>query len=222
VAAPGSVVSSSKPVKGGKRSKAEQPATAKRAKTLKSQDDSDDNMDMPVKAACQSGVVACAICRVRPGPQHLWAQYSSASNGSQAASGDTCAACSKVWASYFGHFAWPQFVAHAATPDGRLNIEQAKTVANTQTPIDWIPDSVDAISAVTVRLERSMVILSAAEYKKEFGKSVPGTRGPKVHVLKLPAEQGGAEVEHYAFADPLLSQCSRSAVVLSRASSATS
>ena len=67
---------------------------------------------------------------------------------------------------------------------------------------DWIPEDVLAETWTQVCAERSVLVLTAAEYRKELEKPLPGSGGPKLPTMILPSEQNPGEYEeHFVFQD---------------------
>ena len=54
-----------------------------------------------------------------------------------------------------------------------------------------------------VCVERSVLVLTAAEFRKEMEKPLPGSRGPQLPTMMLPSAQNpGAHDEHFCVQDP--------------------
>ena len=114
-----------------------------------------------------------------------------------------CLSCSARWRDAFGHPSFEDFAAHANTTAGgkRPGTVHKNTKAGTEP--HWIPEDVLAETSTRVCVERSVLVLTAAEYRKEMGKNLPGSRGPKPQTMMLRSEQNPGEYEeHFVFQDP--------------------
>ena len=87
-----------------------------------------------------------------------------------------CLSCSERRRDAFGRLSLEDFAAHANT---RAGVEDLAQYENTKagTEPDWIPEDVLAETPTRVCVERS-VVLTAAEYRKEMEKHLPGAGGP--------------------------------------------
>lgn len=151
----------------------------------------------------QGAKCVCAACSRKPGANREWARRSASGSGEKDGQpiGDACMSCHERHQSGFGHLTWSEFVAHCSTAEGKQDLAELDSAANSK-ELPFVPDSVESQAIVRYSLQRSVIVLSASEYKKEMGKNGPGSRGPKVPVIKLPAEGSGEEVDHYCFLDP--------------------
>ena len=113
-----------------------------------------------------------------------------------------CLSCSERWRDAFGHLSFEYFAAHAKTTAGAEDLAQYENTKAGTEP-DWIPEDVLAETSTRVCVERSVLVLTATEYRKEKGKPLPGIRGPKLPTMMLPSEQNPGEYEeHFVFQHP--------------------
>ena len=113
-----------------------------------------------------------------------------------------CLSCSERWRDVFGHLSFEDFAAHANTTAGAEDLAQYENTKAGTEP-DWIPEDVLAQTSTRVCVERSVLVLTAAEYKTEMGKPLPGSRGLKLPTMMLLSEQNPVEYEeHFVFQDP--------------------
>ena len=87
-----------------------------------------------------------------------------------------CLSCSERWRETFGRLPFEDFGAHANT---RAGVEDLAQYENTKTGTepDWIPEDVLAETSTRVCVERSVLVLTSAEYRKEMEKPLPGAGG---------------------------------------------
>ena len=87
-----------------------------------------------------------------------------------------CLSCSERWRDAFGHLSFEDFAAHANTTAGAEDQAQYENTKAGTEP-DWIPEEVLAETSTRVCVERSVLVLTTAEYRKEMRKPLPGSRG---------------------------------------------
>ena len=147
-----------------------------------------------------AGSVACGACNCRPGPSHAWFSY--APGPGKVAVGDRCMDCETVRSAAFGHMEWEAYASHVQSEQGQVDLKQARETESGEKRL-WVPESAHSLQGTRYVLQRSCLIMSPAEYKKEFGKPGPGSRGPRVPMVTLPSESAdGGDMEYYAFFDP--------------------
>lgn len=160
----------------------------------------------PAKAAARSspdmvgGACVCSAWHCKPCTNSPWASTSSGSRD-KCPTGDACQRCAFRHESGFGHYSWEEYCDFAQTDEGKHAIQQYDRAATGGEP-DFIQDSVDSQMSISYRLERSVLVLSSTDYKKEMQKPGPGSRGPKTPVVKLPSETISELTDHFVFADP--------------------
>ena len=112
-----------------------------------------------------------------------------------------CVSCSERWRDAFGHLSFEDFAAHANTTTGAEVLTQHENIKAGTEP-DWIPQDVLAETLTRVCGERSVLVLTTAEYRREMEKPLLGSRGPELPTT-MPSEQNPGEyVEHFVFQDP--------------------
>ena len=109
-------------------------------------------------------------------------------------SGDQCFQCQGFHARNFPHLSWSDFGKFIETVPGQTAVNEAKKTA-TGGHRDFVLDSVSAVTTVSLRIERPMIVMSEREYKNYFNKPPPSVRGPKVPTLTLPKESNPGETE---------------------------
>ena len=87
-----------------------------------------------------------------------------------------CLSCSERWREAFGRLSFEDFGAHANTIAGVEDLAQYENTKAGTEP-DWFPEDVLAETSTRVCVERSVLVLTAAEYRKEMVKPLPGARG---------------------------------------------
>ena len=87
-----------------------------------------------------------------------------------------CLSCSELRREAFGRLSLKDFPAHANT---RAGVEDLAQYENTKagTEPDWIPEDVLAETSTRVCVERSVLVLTAAEYRKESLEAAPWNGG---------------------------------------------
>ena len=113
-----------------------------------------------------------------------------------------CLSCSERWREAFGRLSFEDFGVHANT---RAGVEDLAQYENTKagTEPDWIPEDVLAETPTRVCVERSLLVLTAAEYRKEMVKPLPGAGRPELPTMILLSKQNpGENEEHFVFQDP--------------------
>ena len=144
-----------------------------------------------------------AACGVTPSDKHKQATYttSQSSSGGPEPCGDSCAACQKRWQSGFGFWTWELYCEHAQTESGRHHIAQLDDIDSGIAP-DWVPDAVTSDQSTQITLQRSVIVMTPQEYRRELQVAPPGSRGPRLPTLRLPLENGKGDVDHLVFMDP--------------------
>ena len=87
-----------------------------------------------------------------------------------------CLSCSERWRDAFGRLSFEDFGAHANTTAGAEDLAQYENTKAGTEP-DWIPEDVLVETSTRVCLERSVLVLTAADYRKEMEKPLPGAGG---------------------------------------------
>jgi hypothetical protein len=95
---------------------------------------------------------------------------------------------------------WAAFCVHAQTEEGVKDLEELEKLQGGGSR-DWVMESVDSSTNFSVTMSKSFVAMTAADYRAEFGRAPPGTRGPKMQRIMLPVQGEDELVEHYLFAD---------------------
>lgn len=96
---------------------------------------------------------------------------------------------------------FPASASHIQSPAGQLELQEFDRVKNGHDP-DFICGSVGTETHYRYVLSRSLVALTASDYRKVMGRDTPGSRGPKVPAMRLPADSGCGDEDHWIFADP--------------------
>ena len=99
-----------------------------------------------------------------------------------------CFSCSERWRNAFGHLLFEDFAAHANTTAGAEDLTQYESTKAGTKP-DWIPEDVLVETSTQVCVERSVLVLTAAELRREMEKPLPGSRWPELPTMMLPSEQ---------------------------------
>ena len=87
-----------------------------------------------------------------------------------------CLSCSERQRDAFGRLSFEDFSAHTNTTAGVEDLAQYENTKAGTEP-DWIPEDVLAETSTRVCVERSVPVLTAAEYRKEMEKPLPGAGG---------------------------------------------
>ena len=87
-----------------------------------------------------------------------------------------CLSCSERWREAFVRSSFEDFGAHANTTAGVEDLAQHENTKAGTEP-DWIPEDVLAETSTRVCVERSVLVLTSAEYMKEIRKPLPGAGG---------------------------------------------
>ena len=91
---------------------------------------------------------------------------------------------------------------HVTTTAGAEHLAQYENTQAGTKPV-WIPENVLAETSARVCVERSVLVLTDAEYRKQMEKPLPGSRGPKLPTMMLRSEQNPSDSEeHFVFQDP--------------------
>ena len=137
----------------------------------------------------------CLLCQKKPGKDVEWAHHLQQSPGGPLhPSGNQCFQCLLFHAKNFPHLSWSDFGKFIETEPGQTAVNQAKKSAMGGHR-DFVLDSVSAVTTVSLRIERPMIVMNEREYKNYFNKPPPSVRGPKVPTLTLPKESNPGETE---------------------------
>ena len=145
----------------------------------------------------------CLLCQKKPGKDVEWAHHLQQSPGGPLhPSGNQCFQCLLFHTKNFPHLSWSDFGKFIETEPGQTAVNQAKKSAMGGHR-DFVLDSVSAVTTVSMRIERPMIVMNEREYKNYFNKPPPSVRGPKVPTLTLPKESNPGETEKvWCFEDP--------------------
>ena len=87
-----------------------------------------------------------------------------------------CLSCSERWRDAFGHLSFEDFAARANTTAGAEDLAQYENTKAGTEP-DWIPEDALAETSTRVCVERSVLVLTAAEHRKELEEAPPWQQG---------------------------------------------
>lgn len=143
----------------------------------------------------------CLCCKAQPGGTKPWLHIAQKGNGKSVPVGFACQPCFERNKDGWPHLGFPEYATRMDTNEGREELKEYEKRSRSK-EADFLCSSVSSTMRFAYKLSRSYLCMSTAEYKQCFGKHPPGSRGPRIPIMKLPVEGSTHEEDHLVFEDP--------------------